>query len=434
MPTSDSPQTIPATGTDVAVSITRAVTRQRIGVRLVFSGALDGELLRRAVRLTLDAEPVLGCSFVIARTATWRRIADLDAVVPFSLVRTSDPGAEMDRFQAQEVPDEGPQAAVALLRTPDHDELGIKLSHVPVDGQGAKQYAYLLAAIYSRLTADPGYVPVPNAAARPTATDVWASLSAEQRREAKAAKSWAVPNWPAPAVAGGGGLTYRTLVVPSVHFRALKEYGKQRDATVNEMMLALYFRALVRAFDPPRGVPLSLMSTADLRRFLPEEGAYPIGMLSISGPLGIERVDGETFDQTLGRVRDAMAVWAGQCYGAGPAYNAEKLNGLGYQAVKALLGMSFRMAPKGRTYPYFTNIGILEAERLAFGNESPTEGCMYGPASLGASPVATVSTYRDTLTVSMGCDASESATSVTDEVLRLLDDEISRCLGDAPAD
>jgi hypothetical protein len=59
---------------------------------------------------------------------------------------------------------------------------------------------------------------------------------------------------------------------------------------------------------------------------------------------------------------------------------------------------------------------------------------VYGPASLAASPVATVSTYRDTLTVSMGCDASESATSVTDEVLRLLDDEISRCLGDAPAD
>jgi NRPS condensation-like uncharacterized protein len=103
MPTSDSPQTIPATGTDVAVSITRAVTRQRIGVRLVFSGALDGELLRRAVRLTLDAEPVLGCSFVIARTATWRRIADLDAVVPFSLVRTSDPGAEMDRFQGRKL-------------------------------------------------------------------------------------------------------------------------------------------------------------------------------------------------------------------------------------------------------------------------------------------------------------------------------------------
>jgi NRPS condensation-like uncharacterized protein len=425
------PATLPASGTDVAVSITRAVTRQRIGVRLAFDGRLDEARLKRALRLTLDAEPVLGCSLEIGRRAVWRRIEDLDAVVPFSVVESDDPDAEMVRFQAEEVPDAGPQAAVLLLRTPDHDELGIKVSHVPVDGQGAKRYAYLLAETYSRLAADPGYAPTPNTAARPTATDVWGNLSAEQRKAAKDAKSWAMPNWPAPADTGAGSLTYRDLAVSPERFRALKAYGKQRHATVNEVMLALYFRALVRAFDPPPGTPLALMSTADLRRYIPDADAAPIGMLSISGPLGIRRVDGEPFEGTLRRVREAMDVWEGQCYGAGPAYNAEKLSGLPYAVVRAILGLSFKLGQKGKTYPYFTNIGILDEEQLSFAGTTPTAGGMYGPASMGASPVATISTYHDTLTVSMGCTDDDASKRVSDEVLRLLDDEIAGLLGEA---
>jgi NRPS condensation-like uncharacterized protein len=99
--------------------------------------------------------------------------------------------------------------------------------------------------------------------------------------------------------------------------------------------------------------------------------------------------------------------------------------------VKAILGLSFKMGPKGKTFPYFTNIGILDEQRLTFAGATPTAGSMYGPASMGASPVATVSTYRDALTVSMGCTDDDASKRVTDEVLRLLDDEIAALLGDA---
>lgn len=429
MPGVTIPETLPATGSDVAVSITRSVTHQRIGVRLVFRGRLDESTLARAVRLTLDAEPVLGCSFVIERKAFWRRISDLDGASAFTMTETDDPERMLIRFQADGVADAGPQAAVLLLRTPDHDELGIKLSHVPVDGQGAKHYAYLLAGTYTALLADPSFVPVPNVSPRPTAADVWANLSPDQRTAAKKAKSWAVPNWPAPlGGAAGTGITYRALDVPPERFRALKEYGKRLGATVNETFLALYFRALVRALDPPDKTRLSLMSTADHRRYLPDPDAHPIGMLSISGPLGIERVHGEPLEGTIGRVREAMAAWERQCYGAGPAFNAGKLGRFSYKTVKRILTMSFGMSPKGMTYPYFTNIGVLDDTRLGFGTLTPVDGSMCGPASLGASPIATVSTYADALTVSMGCSEDRAATDITDEILGLLDDEIEQCL------
>lgn len=416
------PTRFPATGTDAAVSITRAVTQHRIGMRFSFeAGTLDTERLSHAVRLSLDAEPILGCSFETDEwRAYWSRLPALDDASYFSVADTTDPDAAMDSFQAHEITDAGPQAQVALFRATDADHLGIKVSHVVADGQAAKQYAYLLADIYTRLGNDPSYTPTPNLAPRPRGTDVWDRLSAEQRRDAKKAKSWANPTWVMPSKGSSGrGLTYRAASLGPEAFSAVKAYGQQRKATVNDMMLAAVFRACVREFDPPMGKPLSLMCTADLRRYLPDPEHLPIGNISISGSLDIERVDDEGFDETLERVRERMGVWAKTCYGAWPAASAEKLASLGYRVAKALLGLTFRMAGgSGKTYPWFTNIGVIDDRRLSFDGHTPVAAHMYGPSALGASVVPVISTYRDTLTVCMGFCAEDCDACVVETVLR----------------
>ena len=422
------PTRFPATGTDTAVSITRAVTQHRIGMRLVFdAGSLDPERLARAVRLSLDAEPVLGCSFRTDESkAYWSRLPALDHAESFSILETTDADSEMAAFQACGVTDAGPQAVVVLIRTPDADHLGIKVSHVIADGQAAKQYAYLLADIYARLGADPSYTPEADLAPRPTGRDVWDHLSPDQRRDAKKAKSWANPTWVIPAKGSSGrGLTYRTASLGPEAFARLKAYVQERDATVNDMMLTAVFRACVERFTPPVGKPLALMCTADLRRYLPDPERLPIANISISGSLGIERVDGEIFDETLQRMREQMLAWAKTCYGAAPAANAERLAGLGYRATKALLGLTFRMAgSSGKTYPWFTNIGIIDESRLSFGGHVPSSGHMFGPSAFGASVVPVVTTYRDTLTVCMGFCDEDCDASIVERTLRSVLDEL----------
>jgi len=427
------PPRFSATGAESAVSITRAVTHQRIGMRLAFEpGCLDVERLERATRLTLDAEPTLGCSFRTDQAnAYWSRIPALDEVSCFSAVDSENPDVDMDRFQAREIPDDGPQAEVALFRTRDGDHLGIKVSHVLADGQAAKRYAYLLANIYSRLATDPSYAPEPNLTARPTGRDVWTHLTPEQRREAGRAKSWANPTWVVPAKgASGNGLTYRAAFVEPDSFLKLKRYGERSGATVNDLMLTAVFRACVGLFVPPVGKPLSLMCTADLRRYLPDGDGLPLSNVSISGSLDIERVDGEGFDETLSRVRERMAVWAKQCYGAGPLVNAEKLTMLGYGVTKALLGLTFRMAGRsGKTYPWFTNIGVLDEGRLSFAGAAPTAGHMFGPAAKGSAIVPVISTYRNRLAISMGYCQDDMDASVVEDVLRSVMGEIGAVVG-----
>ena len=420
------PERFQATGTDAAVSITRAVTQHRIGLGLTFGEQLDIDRLRRATRLSLDAEPVLGCSFrTDSFKAYWRRIGDMDAVEAFSVLDTEDLDREVSAFQAREVGDAGPQAAVRLFRSADRDVLGIKVSHVLADGHAAKQYAYLLASIYTRLGADPSFIPEPDLNARPTARDVWNHLDSQQRRDAKRAKSWAMPNWGVLAKAQSGrGLTYRSLALGPERFVALKAYGKARGATVNDMLLTAFFRACIRAFDPVAGRPLSLMCTADLRRYLPDADRLPIANISISGSLDIERVDGESFDETLGRIHGRMGVWAKACYGAGPALSAEKITALGYKMTKRILEATFRMSGPGKTYPWFTNIGILDEDRLAFNGQVPVTGSMFGPAAFGASIVPTVSTYKNCLTVCMGFCEEDFDREIVDRVLELTSEEL----------
>ncbi|MDZ4654999.1 MAG: hypothetical protein U1F44_03900 [Coriobacteriia bacterium] len=411
------PQRFAATGADAAISITRAVTHHRIGLSLTFAGEqLDADRLARAARLSLDAEPVVGCAFrTDERRAYWERISNLDNATILVQEESADPEARMRSFQAIEITDEGPQAAVALIRASDVDYLGIKTSHVLADGQAAKQYAYLLADTYTRLGKDPSFIPEPNLRARPSGRDVWANLSPQQRREAKKAKSWTKATWPAPAAGNTGqDLTYRWATVPPERFVSLKSYGSERGCTVNDMMLTAVLRACISRLDPPAGTPLSLMYTADLRRYLPDAASLPISNLSISGSLDIERIDGESFDDTLGRVHGRMEQWAKMCHGAGPLASAERLAGLGYRTTERLLRMAFRAggAP-GKTYPWFTNIGVIDDTRLSFDGMTPDSGFVFGPASRGPSIVPVISTYRDALTVCMGfCESDYDAASV----------------------
>jgi NRPS condensation-like uncharacterized protein len=420
------PDRFPATGTDIAVSITRAVTRQRIGARLRFATHLDEQRLARAVRLTLDAEPVLGCRFENGvRAPYWERLPDLDSRIPFSLVQMGDAGDAIVAFQAAEVDDAGPLVEVQLLRTEACDELGVKLSHVVADGQAAKQYLYLLAETYTRLGTQASYAPKPNLTPRPSEKDVWAALSPEQQRAAKKAPSYAMPNWVIPSLGSSGeGLTYRTHLLDPARFAGIKAYGAERDATVNEMMLTAFFRACVVAFDPPSGKALSLMSTADHRRFLPSAEHLPIASLSISGSLSCERIDGESFDATLARVRASMAAWAATSYGAAAALNAEKLARLGYKTAKAIMGMSFRMGGSGKTYPWFTNIGVIDDTRLRFDDGAPEGAYLFGPVAKGASVVPVISTYRNELAVCMGWCRKDFDSAIIGQVLELLDREL----------
>lgn len=90
-----------------------------------------------------------------------------------------------------------------------------------------------------------------------------------------------------------------------------------------------------------------------------------------------------------------------------------------YALMRALIEPGLRLAGRsGKTLAYLTNIGVIDEERLRLDAAAPVEARMYGPcAGAGPSIVAAVSTYRDSLTLTMGFCSEDMDESVIASVL-----------------
>src|SRR5665648_1095905 len=72
---------------------------QQLCFMIKMSGRLDENVLAKAVRLSMDFEPVLGCKFVEnGNNPVWERRRDLDEVGNCRVVETSSPEQALEVF------------------------------------------------------------------------------------------------------------------------------------------------------------------------------------------------------------------------------------------------------------------------------------------------------------------------------------------------
>ena len=121
----------------------RHIADMMIQMEMAFDHRLDLDRLGRALRLALDAEPILGCRFVDKPPELhWRRLPDLDR----ELLEVTEDEKPFSAFRTRRIhPCEGPQLAAALLHEEQGDRLLIKLSHLAGDAGGTKEAVGLIA-------------------------------------------------------------------------------------------------------------------------------------------------------------------------------------------------------------------------------------------------------------------------------------------------
>ena len=254
------PSRIPVASGDLSTAMLRGMGYLVLGSRLTFDDRLDVAVLSRAVRLMLDAEPVLGCWFKERLlNAHWQRCADLDSSAYASAVDSQDPDVDAERFHGEPFPAQGPRLAVRLLRSAAHDDLCLKVDHLVADGWATKNLTYMLADYYSRLLEDPSFTPTPDLTPRPSGGDLWAMLTPEQRAAASRAEMRpAPPKWRIPVSRGSGSaLHIRRLTLDPCELASLKAYGKARGATVSDMLLTALLRSFAHLAPQERGAALT---------------------------------------------------------------------------------------------------------------------------------------------------------------------------------
>lgn len=386
-----------------------------IQLELEFPQKLDIDRLSRAIDLVLDAEPVLGCRWVPHwRKPRWERLERSERQ-SFLLVNSQE---AYEKFKSESINlNIGPQVKACLYQSPHGDRLLLKVSHIAADAAAVKDIAGAISSIYTRLARDPNYQPEPNLRG---SRDLWQILRhipwhaypkiylnflRETRMIGKARHSAYMLPFDNRA-RENLGFSYRFLPADRVTY--LVDYGRSHDATLNDVMLTAYARALVLQGDSGGQSIIMAMNTVDLRQwYLPTKRAEGICTLSAGEYLNLGTDIGHDFTATLQRVcantKRRKANWIGlsQLVGAVPFSSMPHI----------FLERYFRKATQRlidnhNLIPGFTNMGQIDRDKVTF-DKPASSAILLTPPTYPPHFAAGMSGYAGTLTINAGVYRSQ---------------------------
>lgn len=397
---------MPVNGQDMANYIGHLWNKNgQIQIVLSFTDKIDFECLRRAVRLTIDAEPILGCEFVISENEpVWKRYKDLDQVPWCKLIETEKPDEMLHVILCKPFELENYQLEVYLLRSVNNDRLCIKINHTCCDGGGAKDYLHLLQEIYTQLTKDANFYPEINYNSNRNTNQIFENLGIINPAAlinphlAELKPTWAFPYRKSDV----DNFNYLILHLTCIETNQLVLYAKEKKVTLNDLILTAYYRALFTIIDPTLRQPMEICVTMDLRRYL--KGGKAGAICNLSGVLNHRIIrEEESSEDTLSRVASGMNELKKDKPGLHSAAIIEMLSGMDFKTAVTSIRTAWEESIRsGKSTINLSNFGVVSWEPLYFGEIAAEDAYMVAPVFKAPSFMLGASTYQNKLTFTVG--------------------------------
>ncbi|MEK4602720.1 condensation domain-containing protein [Bacillus sp. FSL L8-0099] len=411
---------------------------QQINAVLYFPVGLSKEILEQSVRITLQLQPVLNSRFVENDTPYWEEHSSGTNSSICFFAEGNDQELEIMAIDFIKEPGDriqGPMVQTKLLRGTTTDMLVVKLSHLCSDGAGVKEYINLLGAIYTHLSLGGSKDQIikefgeGNESFRDQShvfkyagiSDVKSAYRPNQEQQASL---WSFPSQPnknkSPKMSVGRLSREQTL--------CLTKWTKAQQATLNDVIMTAYFRALSHftVYAEPRTAEKMIGLTIDLRRYLPNYTTGAICNLSGMEMPVIKMEDDESFNQTLVRVKQSMDKIKGQNPGLSSAAGMEILAGMKLSTVKEMYNQQYEQAVQmGIALPLMTNFGVIADELIQFGEIQAEDGYMTSPIMYAPFFSMGASTYNGRLTFTIGYHAPETSKEKVDKFLECVINQLS---------
>lgn len=412
----DSPDVLPANGHDIYNYVSRyGIGNFHSQAILEFDDKLDFDRLTRAVRMSVDAEPVLGCRFVEGNPPYWKRLDNLDKVKFTSLEEVSDVAPAIQSFLDRPLDmDKDPKIKINLIRSVSQDVLAIKANHACCDGTGIKEYIQLLSYLYSNIDSPSDeIISKPGRRGRKDQDRLF-----EVFRISDPDAFWIpgsdiyIPTWAFPWKQGTSNSTHIVMCrLPQEQLDKISSYAKARGATINDLILTAYYRAMLRMGQPVYGVPMGINVTIDLRRYLPDKKTEAIRNFSGSANTWISMVENESFGDTLSRVSYMMNEVKNGYPGLQSAIGLERLekisfkDTLAYYQATSKVGKNMPDCPAfygNRCIPALSNLGVISKQLIKFGDANVVDYFIIPPVVSAPGLLMVACTYNDVLTLAAG--------------------------------
>lgn len=397
---------ISVNGQDIANYIGQLWNKnEQIQIVLKFIKRIDFMCLKKAVRLSIDAEPILGCGFVIENgTPIWRRHKDLDFVSWCTLIESENLEEMLHTVLSKPFNSKDYQLEVYLLRSTEKDMLCIKINHSCSDGGGAKYYLHLLNDIYSKIIKDANFYPEINDNGNRSGNQIFEKLNIINpitliNPEISKLK----PTWAFPYQKGEvEGFNYSIMQLSVHETNQLILYTKENAVTMNDLILTAYYRALFSMVGPVLGQAMEICVTMDLRKYLLDGKAGAI--CNLSGVLNhrISR-EAESSETTLARVVYAMKQIKKDNPGLHSAASLEMLSCMDFEtAAASIKGAWEESVHSGKSTINLSNFGMIASETLYFGEIEAEDAFMVTPVFKAPSFMLGTSTYKNKLSFTVG--------------------------------
>jgi NRPS condensation-like uncharacterized protein len=424
---------LPVNGHDIYNYVARfGAANFQIQAIMKLDGRLDRSKLLKAIKLSIDAEPVFGCRIVENDPPYWKRLDDIDKTVFCTFEETDYPDQAVQRFVESSLSmDTDPMVKMKLISSGPYDTLCLKINHACCDGTGAKEYLQLLSDIYSSIDRKNGvFVPKPGTRSRKDQDQLFETLGIKDPETAwdpqlEAPKTlWAFP-WQQGKSDIAGTAVCR---LPYGQIDKLSAYGKAKGATINDLLLTAFYRAMFEMSQPQYGVPMDISSTVDLRRYLPNQKTDAIRCFSGGFDTRLVRVADEPFEGTLSRVVPMMKQIKNGRPGLQSAVGLERVEKAKFNETLSF----YRTAGQNMSYadkcaPVLSNLSFLSKSPYKFDKYSVTDAYIVPPAVSAPGLLLCISSYNGIITLAVSYYEAQVQRDTVERLLYLMKKELVNC-------
>ena len=401
---------------DIWQNMCQAIYEPLIRCRIDFEGHIDTGTLKQAVTSSIQAVPLIGCCFDDSQNRPrWveKNFSGEDMV---AVVEADDDANEQIARLFSSGIDfaKEPQLKIFLVRKNTGDTLCVIISHIVCDGMGFKEYLYVLSNLYTKLKHNES-IAYPMLYARGI-KPLFGKVTLKEKIRILLSRFDAYD--PANQKEQQGvsfDETNReprmeTRNIPTVEFARLKIFAKSNNATVNDILMAMFARAFCKNSGTGK---IMLPSTIDLRKFIPTGTNYGVSNYASNCMCHISVKSEDSLADTLRQVSNQM-----------------RTHKAGNSILKSVLlwDMAVRFLPYGflkrnftKIVPFpkisFSNLGVIDEALLCF-DRAPIESA-YLTASVKSDPYLqiTASTCHGRCTLSCNFYGSNHDKEWVDRIL-----------------
>jgi NRPS condensation-like uncharacterized protein len=387
-----------------------------------FNKHIDDICLKRAVDMSSRVFALIKCRFVQKwRVAYWEE-CDFTSEDIVKIFETENSETQIEKlvvFKTDETI--GPQIRINIARSQACDSICIIINHMLCDANGFKEYLYMLSSIYSHLMKDVNYKPDFIMGSR-SAQQIFKQFSIFEKVKILFSSA-KLSKYDSGVEFKFEGDTKNPFIgkhnISSDRFLSIKSYAKKNNATINDVILTAYIRVLHKFLDCG-GIPIPC--AVDLRKYLPEKKGEIICNLVSNMICDIGTDLGDTFNETLSKVKLSMdAEKRSLSCLKGPLLLEIIFKLLPYKIAKKIVAEKFKNPPI-----HITNIGLIDKSKLVFDNLEIKNSYINGSIKYKPYFQVAVTTFDNEVTFSINFSGTENDKGKIDDFLLALDEELSQ--------